>query len=296
MIDSSHQRTDPMMVTILGHSNEVIPWECRFCSAKFSHDNGGLCGSCFEPVCAVHLNNKICPECAPLIKYLEILSEKLSRCIQDEGYAIVQNVIPHNVGEFINRAIARGASSVYAIRNVVTKFELLRTFIESENILLLLKPIVGDFPVLIQSLLFDKPQTANWAVPWHQDLAVPVKERKDVPGYKNWTLKKGTNYVQPPIEVLRELIILRVNLDESTAENGALRIIPRSHTNSIVSREDLGLQKEREVTCEVSSGGVMLFRPLLLHASSRSKVPLSRKVLQFEFAPASLKMDLDWLE
>jgi len=44
----------------------------------------------------------------------------------------------------------------------------------------------------------------------------------------------------------------------------------------------------------VARGGVMVMRPLLLHASSKASVDLPRRVLHFVFGPSRLAEGLSW--
>jgi hypothetical protein len=43
-------------------------------------------------------------------------------------------------------------------------------------------------------------------------------------------------------------------------------------------------QRIEPATCTVERGGVIMMRPLLLHASSKVKASASRRVLHFEYA------------
>lgn len=55
------------------------------------------------------------------------------------------------------------------------------------------------------------------------------------------------------------------------------------------------LRKEQgEVAVPVSRGGALVMRPLLLHASSKATVSVSRRVLHFVFGPRSLPFGLEW--
>jgi hypothetical protein len=51
-----------------------------------------------------------------------------------------------------------------------------------------------------------------------------------------------------------------------------------------------------EVTCVVPKGGVLLMRPLLLHASSPAREPSHRRVIHLEYAAAPLPGSLRWFE
>jgi hypothetical protein len=44
----------------------------------------------------------------------------------------------------------------------------------------------------------------------------------------------------------------------------------------------------------VGSGGVLLLRPLLLHASSKARSPCHRRVLHFLFGPEVVGYGLRW--
>jgi ectoine hydroxylase-related dioxygenase (phytanoyl-CoA dioxygenase family) len=81
-------------------------------------------------------------------------------------------------------------------------------------------------------------------------------------------------------------VALRVHLDDSTSENGPLRVIPGSHERGILS--DAGIRelvaREHPHECIVARGGVLVMRPLLVHASSKSAAPAPRRVLHIEYA------------
>lgn len=103
-------------------------------------------------------------------------------------------------------------------------------------------------------------------------------------------------FVQPPAEVLQTLVAVRVHLDASTTENGPLRIIPGSHCYGRL--DDQHEAQVRQTTIEqdvlVGRGGVIVMRPLALHASSKSHGPAPRRVLHFVFGPPNLPLGLEW--
>ena len=53
------------------------------------------------------------------------------------------------------------------------------------------------FPV--RALLFDKTPGTNWKVPWHQDLAIAVAERREVEDFGPWSVKDGVPHVHAPV-------------------------------------------------------------------------------------------------
>lgn len=148
----------------------------------------------------------------------------------------------------------------------------------------------------IRAILFDKTPDANWPVAWHQDQIVAVAARVEVEGFTAWSVKEGLPHVRPPVAILEGMITARLHLDDCLAANGALQILPGSHRVGFLS--DAAIDDwRREVLsriCEVPLGGVLLMKPLLLHASSPSSQPGHRRVLHIEYAPDTLPGGLRW--
>lgn len=141
------------------------------------------------------------------------------------------------------------------------------------------------------------------ALRWHQDHAISVRERKDVPGFVGWSNKAGVWQVKPPAEVLGRMVAVRVHLDDSNEHNGPLRVLPGSHTHGWLEGRDqwlrlasaaAGSAQRCEVVCTVGRGGVVAMCPLLLHASSRSASDAERRVIHIEFAAVELPGGLEW--
>ena len=147
---------------------------------------------------------------------------------------------------------------------------------------------VGPAPVAFRATLFDKSPAANWLVAWHQDTALPLRSRTDDPAWGPWSTKAGVLYAHAPASALEQVIQLRVHLDDSTAANGPLRVLPRTHLQGVLSEESIG-QLAREIPaidCVAVSGGVVAMRPLVVHASSKSIDDRPRRVLHIEYAEA----------
>jgi ectoine hydroxylase-related dioxygenase (phytanoyl-CoA dioxygenase family) len=150
--------------------------------------------------------------------------------------------------------------------------------------------------VAIQCTLFDKSPDKNWLVSLHQDLSIPVRHRIDDPECSGWSEKEGQVYVQPPVSVLEQLVAIRVHVDESTGENGPLRVVPGSHAFGRLHAERTeGLRSAcGEVVVPVPRGGALVIRPLVLHASSKATGSKPRRVLHFVFGPPQLPCGLEW--
>jgi ectoine hydroxylase-related dioxygenase (phytanoyl-CoA dioxygenase family) len=127
-------------------------------------------------------------------------------------------------------------------------------------------------------------------------LSISVDKKVDLENYINWTFKKGQYGVQPPIEILQDTITIRIHLDNTDKNNGALKVIPKSHLNGIVRSESKDWNIDNEFICEVEKGGVMLMKPLTLHASNRTTNGKKRRVIHLEFNKHNLAEPLAWLE
>jgi len=150
--------------------------------------------------------------------------------------------------------------------------------------------------VAVQCTLFDKSPTKNWLIAFHQDLSIPVSSRVNSPECSGWSEKEGHLYVQPPVSVLEQLVAVRLHIDDCPAESGALRVVPHSHLEGRVdpSQADALRQHHGETVIPVAQGGVLLMRPLLLHASSKGTSLVPRRVLHFVFGPPKLPLGLEW--
>jgi ectoine hydroxylase-related dioxygenase (phytanoyl-CoA dioxygenase family) len=155
------------------------------------------------------------------------------------------------------------------------------------------KEVLGEEAFPFRATLFDKSPAANWLVVWHQDTALPLRQRRETPGWGPWSIKDGVNYAHAPASALGQVLALRVNLDDSTAENGPLRVLPVTHTLGVPTDEavhELSTQVE-PVECLVSRGGVLAMRPLIVHASSKSQAEIPRRGLHIEYAVSRLIAD-----
>jgi ectoine hydroxylase-related dioxygenase (phytanoyl-CoA dioxygenase family) len=145
--------------------------------------------------------------------------------------------------------------------------------------------------------LLDKSPQANWLVAWHQDTALPMRERCDAPGWGPWSEKGGVLYAHAPARALSGIVALRVHLDDSTHGNGPLRVIPRSHTLGLLTDEQI--LKHTAVsapeTCLVGRGGVIAMHPLLIHCSSKALSDAPRRVIHIEYSARAGGTPAGWL-
>lgn len=85
---------------------------------------------------------------------------------------------------------------------------------------------VGPEAVPFRATLFDKSSANNWLVVWHQDTALPLRERRDIPGWGPWSIKAGITYAHAPATALSRVVALRPHLDDSDIDNGRLLEVP----------------------------------------------------------------------
>jgi phytanoyl-CoA dioxygenase PhyH len=150
--------------------------------------------------------------------------------------------------------------------------------------------------VAAQCTYFEKSRSRNWLVAVHQDLSIPVAARISNVALQGWTEKEGELFVQAPAHLLRQLVAVRLHIDDCTLNDGPLRVVPGSHLHGRVGPEDAVLARQTvgEVVCVCPSGGALVMRPLLLHASSKAIGNGKRRVLHFLFGPYELPYGLQW--
>ena len=191
--------------------------------------------------------------------------------------------------------VAEDAGSA-CVRNLQERSRVFAALAESE----LLKSLLPRDLIPVRSILFDKREGANWPVAWHRDLTICVDEKPTQPleGYGPWSVKDGVPHVQAPLELLREMITLRIHLDLTDSDNGALCVVPGSHLLESEGREvQASIDEAMSVSCDCAEGDVLMMSPLILHSSPRSKKQSRRRVVHFEYAPAeALHSALRWGE
>lgn len=185
---------------------------------------------------------------------------------------------------------------LFAIRQLIKNVPELSDLLFNEKLIQLISDLSESEYFLTKAIYFDKPSESNWFVAYHQDLSISVDQKTELENYTNWTFKKGQYGVQPPIEVLEDTITIRIHLDKTDKNNGALKVIPKSHLKGIIRTESKDWDLHNEFICEVEKGGAMLMKPLTLHASNRTTNAKKRRVIHLELNKHHLTNPLNWLE
>jgi hypothetical protein len=149
----------------------------------------------------------------------------------------------------------------------------------------------------VRAVLFDKSPGNNWALGWHQDRTVAVRERRAVDGYGTWSLKQGIPHVEPPFAVIERMATLRIHLDTVPQDNAPLLVAPGSHRLGRIAEADIADTVVRcgTAVCLADAGDVWAYATAILHASAASGGGGPRRVLQVDFACDRLPGGLEWL-
>lgn len=150
--------------------------------------------------------------------------------------------------------------------------------------------------VPVRIVAFNKSESANWGVPWHQDRVIAVTEKAEIAGYNNWTNKSGTWHCEPPQSILDEMLFVRVHLDDNDQSNGAMEIAVGSHSIGLVPSaraEDVANTFPIE-ECLAKRGDVLILKMLTLHSSKPAQVQSGRRVLRIDFSSSQLPQPLSW--
>jgi ectoine hydroxylase-related dioxygenase (phytanoyl-CoA dioxygenase family) len=225
--------------------------------------------------------------------------------IKNNGFDVIEDIyIPleiRNIISAIDKAdqsnpTFRKTDDLFAIRVFLKEVPEVKNLIITQKLKSIIHDLFGKGYFVVKSIYFDKPEKSNWFVAWHQDLTVAVNRKVELPGYGPWTVKLNNFGVQPPIKILQNNFTVRIHLDDTDKNNGALKVIKGSHLKSVYRVDNIDWQAENEELCDIKAGGIMIMRPLLMHASDRSTINQRRRVIHIEFSAENLPVEIDWAE
>jgi ectoine hydroxylase-related dioxygenase (phytanoyl-CoA dioxygenase family) len=159
-----------------------------------------------------------------------------------------------------------------AVQQIAEPHEIDGTWMDlaaDPRILDLVEALLGPNILLYYSMLMMKPARSGAPAPWHQDLAFFVHDRA-------------------------RLIACQVYLDDSTAENGCIRVVPGSHRRGLLNhfdgdrfteivQGDTSAFDAAAVPVPVRAGGMILWHCLTLHSSEPNRSDRSRRAAVFEY-------------
>ncbi len=216
-----------------------------------------------------------------------MMANTIRETVEEMGFAVLPDVLLRELCDDViehlgstdldrTRAGVRHAMRLPAVERIALRPELMG----------LARQVLGANAFPFRATIFDKSPDANWLVVWHQDAALPLRQKEETPGWGPWSVKDGVIYSHAPANVLAQVLALRIHLDDSTSDNGPLRVLPATHQLGILNDDQIQELAKRigDVDCVVDKGGVVAMRPLILHASSKSKIDRPRRVLHIEYA------------
>lgn len=190
----------------------------------------------------------------------------------------------------------RKSSELFAIRQFLKEIPATTDLIFNDKLKSLIGQLFGQDFFVTKSIYFDKPVNSNWFVSYHQDLTISVDKKIELDGFGPWTVKQNQFAVQPPLNILENIVTIRIHLDDTDENNGALRVIPKSHSKNIYRPETIDWSSETEMCCNVKRGGIMIMKPLILHSSGRTTNSKKRRVIHIELSNKELPTGLKWAE
>jgi phytanoyl-CoA hydroxylase len=215
------------------------------------------------------------------MRQLSSLREQYER----EGYVVVRNVIDAGLVDEGRAHIAWLLEKHPDLRpeqlgHTLVKDDPFWVRLVGDNRLLdIAEQFVGPNIALFASHYISKPPYEGQPVLWHQD---------------------GSYWPLEPMEV----VTLWLALDDSTPENGCMRVIPGTHTMSLQTVErrndvanvlssgiDTALVDEaKAVDVVLKAGGVSIHHPNIIHGSEPNNSPQWRRSLTIRYIPTTTRI------
>lgn len=234
-----------------------------------------------------------------------------------KGSAVIDNIYTKREVNKISAVLndyfkiqGKKSKQQFAVRELLNEIPRLEGYLFNKNLTTIIRQVDSE-AFLTKAIYFNKDNSEsdqNWFVTNHQDIAINVAKanqdkkaakiwKKNTEDYYGWTEKKGVVSVCPPEEISKNTFTIRIHLDDATEKNGALKVILGSH-NAVHKDDAIKTITENSipVVCKVASGGVHLMKPLVLHASAKSKTKKKRRVIHLEFSSVDLHKGLVWSE
>lgn len=216
----------------------------------------------------------------------------------DSGFEVIENLVSAEMAQSLLADLTR--LKLEPLRGGIRRIEKLVPRVAdlacSPHLLSTAQRHLSGQPELVRAIYFDKSPENNWFVTWHQDRTVAVSDRFEAEGWGPWSIKSDVWHVQPPLEVLQNMVTVRIHLDAATTSNGCLKVLPGSHNAGLIAggmARDY-IDHDRVVYCESAVGGAVIMRPHILHSSEKSTAAMPRRILHFEYSSYRLPGGISW--
>jgi hypothetical protein len=121
----------------------------------------------------------------------------------DRGYHIVPGVFDtKEAAQLLSALEDAGLVRSRAGARHLMGHSMVRDLARDPRLMAIAVRALGTAAIPYRATLFDKSPARNWLVPWHQDTALPLEQRRDVPGWGPWSEKAGEALSDRPRRVL----------------------------------------------------------------------------------------------
>ena len=236
------------------------------------------------------------------------------RALLDQTIAEASSVSTYK-GRPTDKLLGKSRDTVWLLWELYAVCEGGLRFSRHPAIVSVLERALGE-PVKHASIgtMFDKVAGGDAAIGWHQDtffiVDPPAEEEVDLSGY--WQ-QFGHVHIRPADidwkeDYFQRTIIVRINVDPQTIENGAMKVIPGSYLEGPLELsgglEDYVARHEGEaIDCTAGEGSVTFYYPTMLHSSavSRASSGVHRRAAAHRVRASSLGIPgwtwpVDWPE
>ena len=207
---------------------------------------------------------------------------------QTQGYVIVRDVIDdglvHETCNHIEWLLEKnpGRRPEKLGHKLMTDDPFWVRLVSDHRLLDIAEQFVGPNIALFASHYIAKPPHDGQQVLWHQD---------------------GSYWPLEPMEV----VTLWLAADDSTAENGCMRVIPTTHTSKLSEKQErtdvenvLGsgmdeslVDESKAVDLVLKAGDVSIHHPTIVHGSNANLSPKWRRGLTIRYIPTSTRIITD---
>lgn len=219
------------------------------------------------------------------------LTEQQKEFWRENGYLVVENVLSQAEIEHLRQSTDKLMASAQGLTESTDRFKLKAfgtggnvvqqiaephelggewmALARDSRILDIVEGLLGPNIMLYYSMYMMKPSFEGFEAPWHQDFAFFVHDAAN-------------------------LLACQVYIDDSTIENGCIRVVPGSHKLGLLNhfkdgqftgilQVDTSAFDEQQIAVPVPAGGMVFWHSLTLHSSQPNRSPRPRRAMVFEY-------------
>lgn len=125
--------------------------------------------------------------------------DEWSRSVEEHGFAVIPEMLAHGEIASLLEALTQVTlrRSRAGVRHAL-RHSAVAALARDSRLLAIAQEVLDSKAFPFRATLFDKSPHANWLVVWHQDTALPLRERREAPGWGPWSVKEGVIYAHAP--------------------------------------------------------------------------------------------------